>query len=87
MSTSSQVTLSVLLHRDTAGAVLVSLEDDSGTVWLPRASIFIAPERGVASPNRHRKRALARLSVTLPRQLALQKGLLAGAHEGQGRLL
>lgn len=88
MSALPKVSLTVLEHRSTPGAVLVSLEDDARTVWLPRSSIEIAPERSVAAPNRHRRVAMARLLITLTRKLALEKGLLpdAGA-SGQGRLL
>lgn len=83
-----KVALSLLLHRETASAVLVSLEDDSGTAWLPRSAIEIAPERSVAGPNRNRRQALARLLITMPRKLAQDKGLLANPSlAGQGRLL
>lgn len=88
MSVPPKISLSLLLHNETPGAVLVSLEDDATTVWLPRASIEIAPERSVAPPNRNRKQALARLLVTLPRKLAEAKGLVTAAQlMGQGRLL
>lgn len=87
MSALPKVSLTLLLHSDTPHAVLVSLEDEARTVWLPRVAIEIAPERSVAPPNRNRKRALARLLITLPRKLALEKGLVADATaEGQGRL-
>lgn len=88
MSVTPKVSLSVLLHNETPGAVLVSLEDDAHTVWLPRVGIEIAPERSVAPPNRNRRQALARLLITLPRKLAETKGLVTAAQlVGQGRLL
>lgn len=88
MSALPKTSLSLLLHNETPGAVLVSLDDDLATVWLPKAGIEIAPERKVAPPNRNRKKALARLLITLPRKLAQDKGLLADPRAaGQGRLL
>jgi len=83
-----KLSLSLLLHAETPGAVLVSLDDDHSTVWLPKAGIEIAPERSIAPPNRNRKKALARLLITVPHKLAQEKGLLADPRAaGQGRLL
>lgn len=68
--------LTLQLHRQTAMAVLVSLDGVEGhAVWLAKSQIELAPEK-----------LGAQVLITLPLLMAKEKGLLAGAGAGQGRL-
>lgn len=68
--------LTLHLHREEDLSILVSTDGVAAhAVFLPRSKITIAPER-----------VGARVLVTVPDWLVKEKGLLAHAGEGQGRL-
>jgi hypothetical protein len=63
---SDLVDIDVIVHHETAGAVLVSDDGDRArAVWLPKAAIEIEPVKG---KSHHR--------VTMPERLATEKGLV-----------
>jgi len=80
MPPASYITLSGLIHADTPDAVLFGTgEASSGAMWLPRSALTIEVHGRMTAP--------ARVTITLPRDLARRKNLLPDAPAAQPILL
>lgn len=80
MSPASHVTLSGFIHADTPDAVLFGTgEASSGAMWLPRSALTIEVHGRMTAP--------ARVTITLPRDLARRKALLPTDTAAQPSLL
>ncbi len=74
--TSASITFTLHLESETRESILVRLPgSEAAPVFLPLSQIEVAPER-----------AGRLLMVTLPRWLAISKGLVAKPDPNQGRL-